>query len=333
MPRWQIALYWRTDGRPLWTDDTLLADPWASEPNDPAADNEAAYKLLAGVADGLGLPLSQVRPAYEDPLARLAAKVRMPDGDPVRIERRPRPDTASDTVRRWRRAALLARLDESTTSPAAFVLPLHRRDDGLGWASADWRLRRGRIVLLEGDSPAGLRLPLDSISWRPPRASFDVDPLAVGDALSTESTSAVVDDDDAAPPTAMVGEVRDGLLYIFVPPTEALEHFVDLVARVEAAAAQAHCPVVIEGYGPPPDPRLKSTTITPDPGVIEVNVAPTASFAEQHRQLETLYEQAAARSVGYRVVRRRRQPRRHRRWQPHHARRRHPRGLTTAAPP
>ena len=90
----------------------------------------------------------------------------------------------------------------------------------------------------------------------------------------------------------MVAEVRDGLLYIFMPPTEALEHFVDLIARVEAAAAKIDCPVVIEGYEPPPDPRLKSTTITPDPGVIEVNIAPTASFAEQSQQLETLYEQA-----------------------------------------
>ena len=88
----------------------------------------------------------------------------------------------------------------------------------------------------------------------------------------------------------MVAEVRDGLLYIFMPPTEALEHFVDLIARIEAAAAKANCPVVIEGYGPPPDPRLKSTTITPDPGVIEVNIAPTASFDEQTQQLETLYE-------------------------------------------
>ncbi|OMC56472.1 transglutaminase [Mycobacterium sp. IS-836] len=284
LPRWQIALYWRTDGRPLWTDDTLLADPWAGKPNGPAADNEAAYKLLAGVAEGLELPLSQVRPAYEDPLAWLAAKVRLPDGDPVQAGE----DLTADSAAA--RAALLARLDESTTSPAAFVLPLHRRDDGLGWASADWQLRRGRIVLLEGDSPAGLRLPLDSISWRPPRATFDADPLSPGEPAE-ESTAAVVDD-DAAPPTAMVGEVRDGLLYIFVPPTEALDHFVDLIARVEAAAAQARCPVVIEGYGPPPDPRLASTTITPDPGVIEVNVAPTASFAEQHRQLETLYEQA-----------------------------------------
>ena len=83
LPRWQIALYWRADGQPLWTDDALLADPWGTDPNSPPADNEAAYELLAGIADGLGLPLSQVRPAYEDPLSRLAAKVRQPEGDPV----------------------------------------------------------------------------------------------------------------------------------------------------------------------------------------------------------------------------------------------------------
>lgn len=284
LPRWQIALYWRTDGEPLWTDDTLLADPWAAEP--AGADDETAYKVLAGVAESLGLPLSQVRPAYEDPLARLAAKVRLPQGDAVR----PDDDLSADDVAA--RAALLARLDETTTAPAAFVLPLHRREDATGWASADWRLRRGRIVLLEGDSPAGLRLPLNSISWKPPRPSFDADPLTVDTALSTESTSAATTDDDSAPTTAMVAEARDGLLYVFMPPTEALDHFVDLIARVEAAAAKTRTAVVIEGYGPPPDPRLQSTTITPDPGVIEVNVAPTASFDEQRQQLETLYEQA-----------------------------------------
>lgn len=284
LPRWQIALYWRTDGRPLWSDDTLLADPW-TDGSDPV-DADAGYHLLAGVADGLGLPLSQVRAAYEDPLHRLAAKARQPDGDPVD----PADDLAPDTPAS--RATLLARLDESVTAPVAFVLPLHRRADGLGWASADWRLRRGRIVLLPGDSPAGLRLPLDSISWRPPRPAFDADPQAAGDRLPTESGTAVVEDPDTAPPTAMVAEVRDGLLHLFMPPTEALEHFVDLVARVEAAATKAGWPVVLEGYDPPPDPRLRSTTITPDPGVIEVNVAPTASFAEQRQQLETLYEQA-----------------------------------------
>lgn len=286
LPRWQIALYWRTDGRPLWSNDALLADPWLNQP--APVGNEAARQLLNGVAEGLGLPLSQVRPAYEDPLSRLAASVRLPAGDPVA----PGDDLSDDSAAG--RAALLARLDESLTSPTAFVLPLHRRADGLGWASADWRLRRGRIVLLDGDSPAGLRLPLDSISWRPPRASFDVDPASVGQALTAEPAglAAVLEDPETAPTTAMVAEVRNGLLFLFLPPTEALEHFIDLIARIEAAAAQANSPLVIEGYGPPPDPRLQSTTITPDPGVIEVNVAPTGSFEEQRQQLETLYEQA-----------------------------------------
>ncbi len=291
MPRWQIGLYWRTDGRPLWSNDALLADPWGDAPAVPAED-DAAYRVLAEVAEGLGLPPSQVRPAYEDPLSRLAATVRMPEGDPVDPGDDLGPETGRDTAAG--RATLFARLNESTTSPAAYVLPLHRRDDDLGWASTDWRLRRGHIALLEGDSPAGLRLPLDSISWEPPRPSHEVDPTTVEDPLPEEpdTEDAVLDDDETAPTTAMVAEVRDGLLYIFLPPTEALEHFVDLIARLESAAAKAQCPVVIEGYGPPADPRLQSTTITPDPGVIEVNVAPTASFADQTQLLETLYAQA-----------------------------------------
>ncbi|MDP9166789.1 MAG: transglutaminase family protein, partial [Actinomycetota bacterium] len=97
---------------------------------------------------------------------------------------------------------------------------------------------------------------------------------------------------DGAPITAMVAEVRDGVLNVFLPPTEELEHFVDIVSRLEAAAAKVDCPLVVEGYGPPPDERLTSMSVTPDPGVIEVNVAPTASFAAQLEQLETLYEEA-----------------------------------------
>ena len=103
-----------------------------------------------------------------------------------------------------------------------------------------------------------------------------------------QSEAAVVEDADSAPTTAMVAEIRNGLLYIYMPPTEKLEHFVDLISRVEAAAAKADCPVVIEGYGPPTDPRLTSMTVTPDPGVIEVNVAPSSSFVDQKQMLETL---------------------------------------------
>ncbi|MFB1297307.1 DUF2126 domain-containing protein [Mycobacterium sp. pW049] len=295
LPRWQIGLLWRADGKPLWHGEALLADPWREKSDQPAAPPHAAGRLLRAIADGLGLPDRKVRPAYEDALARLAAAVRQPEGHPVVAG----DDLADDTADG--RAALLARLESSVEEPTAFVLPLHRADDEDRWASADWTFRRGRIVLLDGDSPAGLRLPLDSISWRPPPPSFDADPLERRPALRTgrsagsaEPVSAVAEDeeDEWVPTTALVAEVRDGLLYVFLPPTEELEHFVDLVERIEAAAAAIGCPVVVEGYGPPSDPRLQAMTITPDPGVIEVNVAPTKSFAEQRAQLETLYRQA-----------------------------------------
>ena len=290
LPRWQIGLYWRTDGQPLWPDGTLLADPWGQPPAGAPADSTSAENLLSAIADGLGLPPAQVRPAYEDPLSRLAAKARLPQGDAVEPGADLDPEAGRDSAEA--RAQLLARLDESTATPTAFVLPLHRREDELGWASANWQLRRGRIVLVDGDSPAGLRLPLNAISWKAPRPSFDTDPTTVGHELHASTIEALVDDDEDAPTTAMVAEARDGLLYVFLPPTGALDHFVDLITRIHDAAAQIDCPVVLEGYEPPADPRLTSTTITPDPGVIEVNVAPTASFAEQTKQLETLYEQA-----------------------------------------
>jgi uncharacterized protein (DUF2126 family)/transglutaminase-like putative cysteine protease len=286
LPRWQIGLLWRRDGLPLWKEDTLLADPWTAT-TDPVP-SASAGQLLAAVAAGLELPADQVRPAYEDPLLRLAAAVRRPDGPAVSSA----DDLESDSPAR--RADLLARLEDSVSDPAAWVLPLHRRDDDAGWASRDWRLRRGRIVLLDGDSPAGLRLPLDSVSWLPPRPTHPADPLASAEADLAADTerAAVLDDDPQAPVTALVAEVRDGLLHVFLPPTDALEHYVDLVARVESAAAQCGHPVVVEGYGPPADARLIALSITPDPGVIEVNVPPTASFAEQSEQLATLYEQA-----------------------------------------
>lgn len=355
LPRWDIALLWRTDDEPLWTRPDLLTDPWlppvadeagGDEPQGdewPAAletdrnrwppseraaeqgysvaemDIEAAGRtrmaeavgvavsphggrarraevadaraVIAHIAAGLGLPSTQVRPAYEDPLLRLAAKTRAPEGEPVESETDLLP--SEDSVRA--RKLLLAELDTAVNEPAAYVLPLHRRPDEQGWASADWRLRRGRIVLTEGDSPAGLRLPLGAISWHTPPERPEADPIVVRPHTTIGTApqeQTVVVSADRAPTTALVAEVRDDRLFVFLPPVEEFDAYVDLIRRVEAAVSAVGQPVVLEGYAPPVDPRLCSLSITPDPGVIEVNVQPTGTFAEQSELLETLYEQA-----------------------------------------
>ena len=94
--------------------------------------------------------------------------------------------------------------------------------------------------------------------------------------------------------TTLCTEVRDGRLYVFIPPLGSLEHYLELIAAIEATAAALQYPVVLEGYPPPRDPRLRHFSITPDPGVLEVNVQPAATWDELVNQTTVLYEDAHA---------------------------------------
>ena len=313
LPRWAISLLWRTDGVPLWRQPALLADPWALPGGARAVDPLAprvkwappkagqvsiAQKFATAVAASFGLPDTQVRPAYEDAVARLAQQVRLPEGEPPA-------DLAPGSDAPDARADLVAALEQTVNEPTAFVLPLVRltlpeaKEAGEVWGSPNWSLRRARIVLLSGDSPAGLRLPLDSISWVPPQPQVEPDPLHARAPLDPEPTRAVVlDDPEGLPTTALVVEQRGDHLYVFLPPLEELDPFVELIGRIEDAARTLRTAVVIEGYGPPSDPRLTSMSVTPDPGVIEVNVQPTSSWAQQVELSTTLYEQARRTRLG-----------------------------------
>ena len=84
------------------------------------------------------------------------------------------------------------------------------------------------------------------------------------------------------------GEV--GALYIFMPPMERLEDYLDLLAAVEATAQTLNLQIVLEGYPPPRDPRLKMLQVTPDPGVIEVNIHPAYNWGELVEHTEFLYK-------------------------------------------
>jgi uncharacterized protein (DUF2126 family) len=293
LPRWQIAITWRADGTALWNDETLLGDPWAEPPT--AVTAKQALAVVRGIAQRLGIAAAFVLPAYEDQLARLATEARIPDGDPPEID-----PVAGEPAHRDARAALVATLDAAITEPTGWVIPMHRREDGTGWATARWQFRRGRLVLVAGTSAVGMRLPLDSITWTPPPGRPETSPFEVTDALPTAVDKAVepatVTPVEDAPPTALTVEVREGHLFVFVPPIEEFAHAVDLLAIIERSVAEIGVPVVLEGYPLPGDPRASTLTVTPDPGVIEVNVQPAESWRHLVEITTTL--DTAARAVG-----------------------------------
>jgi uncharacterized protein (DUF2126 family)/transglutaminase-like putative cysteine protease len=279
MPRWQIGLIWRSDGEQLWSNPALLADPFDSTKSDPDAV-ASAERLARTITADLGLPEEQLLPAYEDPLARLAAELSQPAGPrPTLDPEQPEPQ-------------LISELDRAETEPAAWVLPLVPAWFGEGWASPAWKTRRGRLVLIPGESPAGSRLPLDALSWRDPDFTGEESYTKAGPSLNEamgHPRAVVVDPDDSATRTALVVEARNNFVHVFLPPLEKLEKFVELVGLVDRAATQTSIAVILEGYGPPPDSRIKTLLITPDPGVIEVNVHPTSSWAELSDLIQTLY--------------------------------------------
>jgi uncharacterized protein (DUF2126 family)/transglutaminase-like putative cysteine protease len=276
LPRWNIALQWRTDGVPLWEDPSLFADPW----DEKAARDEAvglAEALARRVTAVLGLPEEHLLAAYEDPFAAIADHVRRPAGE--------RPGGEAEDVE----PALVAKLDADVTTPTGWVLPLVTGEE---WTSPAWHFRRGRLVLSPGTSAVGLRLPLDAIAWEDPDAPGEPSYLQAGPTLDPVVRRVSIVDPEGVPTTALAFEARDGYVHVFLPPTERMEDYVDLLRLVEVATRRVGCPVVLEGYPPPPDSRLTQLIVTPDPGVIEVNVQPTQSWGEQVALTTHLYEEA-----------------------------------------
>jgi uncharacterized protein (DUF2126 family)/transglutaminase-like putative cysteine protease len=361
LPRWSLNCFWRRDGEPIWQTPELFAD----EKSNLGASHDTAQRFLRDVATRLGLSPTFVFAAYEDAFYYMWREQRLPSNvDPFE----------SQLENAGERTRLMRIFERGLDRPAGYVFPVSRDTVGTRWQTGPWFLRQERCYLVPGDSPIGLRLPLDSLPWAVPgdltpmyppdptqtfpelapyavirqqlRESTPATPgLTARGAPSSElgSTARGIPGTDLGPTsrgtpgadlgpagtaggeglpgaepdaaarrasvdptrtphlresagwitrTAMCAEARNGTLYVFMPPTLRLEDYLELVAAIEATAASLSQPIVLEGYEPPRDPRLNSFRITPDPGVVEVNVHPSANWDELVKRTTHLYEQA-----------------------------------------
>ena len=284
VPRWALSCFWRKDGEPIWQAEELLPDAGAAG----TSTAEDAERFAQELVKRLGLTTDFLLPAYEDPLYHLWQE----SGVPVNLAADSK--TFLQAVKDDRERARLARLlSQGLDQKAGWVMPLTH--DGQRWYSSHWEFRRGELFLVPGDSPLGLRLPLSSIPWeapekRPlqePRSLFEErtplpnrDSLVYGEVAQryshweqTTATGALeapqsqTAEDTLAPGTAahmvhtaLCLQIREGRLYIFLPPLTHLEHYLDLVTSIEQTACELNQPVYLEGYEPPPDPRLDPET-------------------------------------------------------------------------
>lgn len=305
LPRWVLACYWRKDCEPIWQDAELLA----ADGKDYGYTVKDARKFMKTLAGKLDVESKNIVPGYEDAWYYLWKEQKLPvNVDPLK-------SNLKDPLERKRLSQVFSR-DIGEVVGYALPLACESDSDGVLWYSRPWKFRGGHMYLIQGDSPMGLRLPLDTLPWsaqedlqkvieRDPL--LQLDPLTASrkdgakKALRKPGPLTVIRKGKSAQGivrTALCVQARDGRLHVFMPPVSKGEEYLDLIGYVEQAARELKMPVVIEGYHPPFDPRILNFKITPDPGVIEVNVAPVKTWAELVDQITGLYEEARLSRLG-----------------------------------
>ncbi len=325
LPRWALQAHWREDGVAVWNNPALLA----SDDDEDDATAEDAAGFARSLASRLQLDPGRVLPAYEDVHYYLWREYRLPANVAVEDAR------LADPLERERLARVYgAGLAAPTGS--VLPLRRVRHGGQRVWQTGPWLRRSDLLFLVPGDSSIGFRLPLQSLLWADQATiepdDVELDPFAPRPTLpslpdwldiprppaplasatpagptldmmrpqpAAEADHAEDEDPDEAirmVRTALTVQSRGGLLHVFLPPLHAVEDWLELVSAVEATAVETGRRVIMEGYGPPRDPRVQSFSVTPDPGVIEVNIHPALNWGEQVERTHQLYD--AARGIG-----------------------------------
>ncbi len=306
LPRWALGCYWRLDGKPLWNDHNLLV---TSEGGGTHKTADAQH-FMQHLTQELSLDKRFIITAFEDVAQNINDEQRWPDNlDPLKAD-------LKSTAERHRLSKLL---EQGLGEPVGYVLPLQALPPktpqraakaifSTGFRSSPWPLRREHLYLIAGDSPLGLRLPLASLPWLPPEdqdEEFGRDPFdtthEIPDTPPEKKPSQSIKENYEPHEiihTALCAEVRAGVLCVFLPPVALLEDFILLINAIESTAATLKLPLRLEGYTPPSDPRIQVFRITPDPGVIEVNIHPSSSWEQLVVNTQILYEAARLTRLG-----------------------------------
>ena len=294
VPRWAYGIFWRKDGVPIWGSKETEGDP--SQPGEYGYEEPRI--LLRAIARELRIPRKLVIPAYEDTYYYRWKAHSLPTHESVED------CNEEDSLER----RTLAELEERGIDvPTGYVLPAFMDESTGFWTGAKWELRRGKLFLIPGASSIGVRLPLDSIRQATEedlieeRSPMETDVPDLGKDLLGAYHDVEPGQNVSTrwiPRTAIGVEHREGRLHIFMPPTGRLEDYLTLLAAIEEATKKTRLKVVLEGYEPPSDGRIECLKVTPDPGVIEVNVHPSKSWDELVETTDKLYEQARLSRLG-----------------------------------
>jgi uncharacterized protein (DUF2126 family)/transglutaminase-like putative cysteine protease len=275
LPRWAFGCFWRADGVPVWENTNLIALENATADRPDGFGLDDAFKFTEALTRRLQVSSENVLPAYND--------------------------------------------DAGALEPVGYIVPLRRRqsDGRLFWSSQLWFDRLERLLLSPGDSPVGYRISTESMPWVAPDElayEYEAQPIhgkleariklpprplrrmdlfqrnPASDPLPALSSTAETATELIRP--ALCVQAREGRLHIFLPYASKLADYLDLLAAVEDTCQYLGMPVWLEGYPPPSDPRLRSFSVTPDPGVLEVNLPPASTWDELVQFNRVLFEEA-----------------------------------------